>query len=242
MDVSDLRRKECDTPSTLETDPPGLGIALLNGCKLHVFMSGGGLRVASLTVGDKQKGYGEHPYLETALSHVGEDYLAGGRPYKEVYGGIYDHYLTGSSSPSTDLDAQIRRGRNLDAWRGDDGSIICEINGSADTPTPKGLRDAVMKDGQPREFKHRGFVYKISPSRFPNGEACVSIAIVGGRKPKNGAEGWFYPIVKTGKGSTFAEASQAALEDGGREDAVSSSVSYALITGSTPDAATMEES
>lgn len=213
LDASQVRRKDCASPGSLQFDPTGMAMALDDGCRLHVFRSGGGLRVARLEKDGELKGYGEHPYVETAFEHAAEDYLAGQRPYKEVYGGRYDHYLTGSADASSDLDAQILRGRTLDAWREKDGTVVCEISGLTQTPTPKGLKKAVEEDGQPRKFKHRGFVYEISPFTFPgDGSKGVSIKIVGGRKPKNGSDGWMYQIVKTGRGSSLTEASRAALE------------------------------
>lgn len=203
-------RKECAQPAMFDRDPPGMVAALEHGCRLHVFRSGGGLRVARLEKEGVLKGYGEHPYVELALGHAAEDYLAGQRPYKEVYGGLYDHYLTGSADASGDLDRQIVRGRTLDAWR-EDSIVICEIRGSAETPTPKRLEKAVMRNGKPRRFKHRGFEYEISPFTTPNGSKCVSISVVGGREARNGADPWVFHVVQTGRGDSLAAAIKAAL-------------------------------
>ena len=41
------------------------------------------------------RGYGEHPILLRALYYASEDYLAGGRPYDEVYGKLKPHHLHG---------------------------------------------------------------------------------------------------------------------------------------------------
>lgn len=212
MNASDLRRKECVQPAAFDQDPFGMAAALNEGCRLHVFQSGGGLRVARLEKDGVLKGYGEHPYIETALKHVAEDYLAGQRPYKEVYGGLYDHYLTGSAEASSDLDRQILRGRTLDAWR-ESGFVVCEIRGLAETPTPKKLEKAVMRDGKPRRFKHRGFEYEVSPFTFPrNGSKGISASVVGGRKPRNGADAWMFHVVQTGRGNSLAAAVKAALK------------------------------
>lgn len=96
---------------------PGLEQALRDGCKVHAFRSGGGLRVIRITTKDGQlKGYGEHPQVEDALSHANEDFLAGGRPYQEVYGGSKPNYLTGSSEPTSPLDDWLLHGHTFDAW------------------------------------------------------------------------------------------------------------------------------
>lgn len=85
-----------------------------NLAKLHAFRSGGGLRVLYIKEINNKKndslGYGEAPQFSEAVQHLDEDLAAGGRPYKEVYGKIYPHYLTGTS--------EIEEGRlgGLDWW------------------------------------------------------------------------------------------------------------------------------
>jgi hypothetical protein len=88
--------------------------ALRAGNTMHAFRSGGGLRVIRIEKGQRGalKGYGEHPGVDEALQHAAEDYEAGHRDYSKVYSskGLYPHYLTGSSSSETELDAWIRQG------------------------------------------------------------------------------------------------------------------------------------
>lgn len=201
----------------LETVPQGVPEALADGCRLHVFLSGGGLRVARFERGRPSgergvlKGYGEHPYFEKALAHAGEDYLAGQRLYSDVYGNLHTHYITGSSSPSSLIDAQILRGRTLDAW-GEDGGVVCEIHGQAEVLIPAELKRAVAEDGVSRLLWRRGFLYEISPFTFPNGEPGTSVRIAGGRKPQNGADAWVYSVTKKGSGADFRMAVLAALD------------------------------
>ena len=78
--------------------------ALRKGNVIRAFLSGGRLRVVHIEKGrhGKLTGYGEHPNIEDALKHAAEDFAAGQRDYKKVYGekGLYPHYLSGSSSAS----------------------------------------------------------------------------------------------------------------------------------------------
>lgn len=110
----------------------GIVTALKNGCVLHAFRSGGGLRVVRI---EKEKrggdlvGYGEHPMAADAFSHANEDYLAGGRKYEKVYGKIHPHYLTGAVPSGNDpLDAWIYKGFELDAYY-ENKKIVVELTG-----------------------------------------------------------------------------------------------------------------
>lgn len=95
--------------------------AIRTGCVARAFLSGGGLRVIRIEDANQElKGYGEHPHIDEALRHADEDYAAGGRPYDEVYGGSKTHYLTGSTTPNSELDAWIRQGSKFRATSKDD--------------------------------------------------------------------------------------------------------------------------
>lgn len=63
---------------------PNLENALKEGANIHVFRSGGGLRVVRLEKMGKLISYGEHPYFSTALSHAESDF---GLSYEEQYDG-----------------------------------------------------------------------------------------------------------------------------------------------------------
>lgn len=73
--------------------------------KLKAFRSGGGLRVLVLQHEEVQNkittlGYAEAPTFDDALRHLEEDVEVGHRPYEEVYGKLYPHYLTGTTEAS----------------------------------------------------------------------------------------------------------------------------------------------
>lgn len=93
---------------------PNLSKALKDGDCLHGFRSGGGLRVVHLNYASKTGGYGEHPHIETALEYAEDDLKVGGRKYKDFYGPMVDHYITGDSNPSSQLDEFILQGRDFD--------------------------------------------------------------------------------------------------------------------------------
>ncbi len=82
---------------------PNLEKALKDGAKIHIFQSGGGLRVVRVEKDGKLISYGEYPYLSGALSHAETDF---GLSYEEQYSGKkakYRHYLTGARAKSFDL-------------------------------------------------------------------------------------------------------------------------------------------
>lgn len=112
MDIDDLRVG--DTQPVPFGQYPALSEFLKKGGDIHGFRSGGGLRVIRASLNDELKGYGEHPYVEHAFNHCEEDLIAGGRDYRSVYGKLYDHYLTGSSTPSSIVDQWMCCGYGLD--------------------------------------------------------------------------------------------------------------------------------
>jgi len=67
-----------------EKSYPNLEKALKEGAKIHVFKSGGGLRVVRLEKDEELISYGEHPYFSTALSHAESDFELS---YEEQYEG-----------------------------------------------------------------------------------------------------------------------------------------------------------
>jgi hypothetical protein len=188
----------------------GIETALQKGCRLHSFLSGGGLRVIRLeTKGGDLKGYGEHPHVDDALVHANEDYLAGGREYHEVYGenAKYPHYLTGSTSTASELDAWVRQGRTFDAWWEND-QFVLELHGIQDVHAPKELHERVLATGNKEIWENRGFRYEITRSKFPNNEPCTSMRCLNAKK---GIGYLMYDFIKTGRGKTFAEALTTAF-------------------------------
>ena len=188
----------------------GIETALQTGCRLHSFLSGGGLRVIRLETENRVlKGYGEHPHVDDALAHANEDYLAGGRDYYEVYGenGKYPHYLTGSTSTTSELDAWVRQGRTFDAWWEND-QFVLELHGMQDIHAPKELHERVLATGKREIWEDRGFRYEITRSKLANGTG-TSMSCLNPRK--NGITHFMYNFTKNGRGKTFAEALTAAF-------------------------------
>lgn len=189
----------------------GIDQLLKDGCRLHAFCSGGGLRVVRIEKDSKLKGYGEHPQVEDALSHANEDYLAGGRPYKKVYGGTKPYYLTGSSTSTSPLDQWLLQGHTFDAWQNGEG-VVFQLKGLTDVKIPKEVRDSVMKSEQSATWKHRGYTYLSEPS-WIIGELGIHTKIIKSPKGKrSGSDPWMYRIAKTGYGKNFIEAMENAFE------------------------------
>lgn len=187
---------------------PGINAALDAGCRLHAFLSGGGLRVLRLELNGKLKGYGEHPNVEDALTHVSEDYLAGGRAYNEVYGGTHPHYMTGSSSSSTRLDSWLLRGATFDAWQeGDD--IVFQFKGSGENKSPEDLSQKVQNEGTVTWTSKRGVIYEATPTRFASGEMGTSTRVV---SSPEGVRPWMWHTTRTGRGKDFFGALAKAFE------------------------------
>lgn len=156
--------------------------ALRSGHNLRAFRSGGGLRVVRIEDLDaKLRGYGEHPYIETALQYADDDYIADTRPYHEVYGGTEDHYLTGSGESSSLLDDWVLRGQTFDAMF-QDNSFVFILYGFEKDKFPEEAWSTI-KTGGTYQWEKRGYLLEASPSVFPNGDIgaridCIRLAKV----------------------------------------------------------------
>jgi hypothetical protein len=181
--------------------------ALKDGCRLHAFRSGGGLRVIRLEKGGKLKGYGEHPDVLEALNHAQDDYKAGGRPYHEVYGGTHPHYLTGSSEASGPLDRWLLGGHTFDASI-QDGRVQVELIGTEHQEQPEGVLEKVTKNQETVEWAARGFRFRSTPSYHHNGVGCSTKVV---SSPEGKKDAWYYSVVKQGQADTFFGAVEAAL-------------------------------
>jgi len=191
----------------------GIEKALKEGCKLHGFRSGGGLRVIRLEdESDNLRGYGEHPTAEDALFHANEDFLAGGRPYDKVYGGLKPHYLTGSQHPSTGFDEWLLQGRTIDAYLAD-GKFVVELKGLFETKMPKEVYKKVKETGKPAIWENRGYTYQVIPDRGD----LVSLRVLESAEEEKDA--WMYRVTKTGQGQNFFEALNNAVDAEAVEDA-----------------------
>jgi hypothetical protein len=186
----------------------GIEKALQEGCKLHGFRSGGGLRVIRLEKANKLRGYGEHPNVEGALNHADEDFLAGGRKYGDVYGKSKDHYITGSNSASSELDQWILRGHTIDAYL-QGKEIVVELKGTEEVRTPKDLVEKMKKTCENVRWSKNGFTYISTPT-----STGYTTEVISAPKGKNtvGSSPWFYEVLKVGKGDKFYTALEEAIK------------------------------
>jgi hypothetical protein len=187
----------------------GIHEALASGCVVRGFLSSGGLRVVRIEKNGKLKGYGEHPEVDEAIKHADEDYLAGGRKYEEVYGDgkIYPHYLTGSLSTSSELDAWILKRRQFLA-ESLNGEVILKLTAVKQFIVPRENIEIVLNSGDSQEVKTRtGYTYLLRKTR--DGEVRISVT----SRPEgiDSKKDWFYDIQKIGKGKNFQEALDQAL-------------------------------
>lgn len=188
----------------------GIDKALKDGCRLHAFRSGGGLRVVRIEKGDKLMGYGEHPHIDDALSHANEDFIYGKRLYKEVYGVTKPHYLTGSPTPTSQLDNWILQGKTFDVWQ-DRDRVVFQLNGLILVEAPKKIVDRVLRSGVSATWENRGYTYRITRSVFSDSDFAASCKVINRQKCKKNNP-WMYYIVKTGHGKSFWTAMNKAFK------------------------------
>ncbi len=197
--------------NTVTKSIDGIKAALQAGCRIRAFRSGGGLRVVRIEKDNELKGYGEHPHIEEALQHADEDYLAGGRPYKEVYGGKKTHYLTGSCDKSNELDGWILKGSKFESWQ--EGEIIFfALKGMIKTHAPEEIVKRVLENGIPIQWENRGYTYESYRSYLGRSLGVSAKVIKSPEGKRSGADPWMHHISKTGQGSDFWEACQNAFQ------------------------------
>ncbi len=164
-----------------EADPKPFGVypliteQLRLGRILHGFRSGGGLRVFSFA--DDGIGYGEHPYAEQAMDLLEEDLAAGGRDYNDVYGKVHPHFVTGSSTPSSEVDRWVRAGNDFDVGYYPDGRFVFASSWGTEA-IPRALYAQVIESRIPVcHVDERGYIFAVFPSTLPNGDksACGRI-------------------------------------------------------------------
>jgi len=178
--------------------------ALQVGYHLRGFSSGGGLRVVILEKTKKKKSfYGEHPHVEEALNYLDEDVLAGGRPYKKVYGKKYPHYLTGATVSTSNIDSWLRWGHTFECWQ--EGKIIFfKLRGYAKYKIPDWVkREVEFRPGEPIQWKDRGFTFTTVPKTYGFG---YTIKVVKSPKESQGKDPYLIKVTRTGKGKKLWEA------------------------------------
>jgi len=203
-------------PKSARPDPDfdaKLTAALAGGARLHGFRSGGGLRVLRLERDDKLVGYGEHCNISGAMALLVEDYAAGGRPYKEVYGsldtdGEYELYLTGSPAPESFLDEWLLQGRTFDAHF-TDNAVTVELYGWEQFQVPESVKEAASANPDTKvRYVERGFTYEIVSHTRPR--VCVTARAIECPEGVLPVRALMWQTIQTGRGSTFERAVDAA--------------------------------
>lgn len=191
---------------------PGIEQALRDGHTFKAFSSGGGLRVVYIKGDDVDKGYGEHPHIEEALVHASDDYLAGGRPYKKVYGELYPHYLTGDTVSTSNIDLWIRKGSKFRCWY-ENNQVVLELGGYHREEFPENLVKEVQINLVTVQYTNeRGYYFELSPCQFADNSMSVSRKVIAEPIDGEHRNSDMYSITKTGYGSNFWEAVVSAFE------------------------------
>lgn len=187
--------------------------AVNEGCRIHTFRSGGGLRVVRIEDDHSLRGYGEHPHIGKAFKHAEEDLAAGQRSYRDVYGPIYPHYLTGSSNADCFLDAWTLKGYNFDLWK-EGNHFTTEMKGFFQLEWPQDLCTRVKETDNPETFSHRGWVIEVRPFIFPgDGTKGVSGHII--HKPEESPiqDPFLYQKEWKGEAETIESSIEIALQE-----------------------------
>jgi hypothetical protein len=190
-------------------DFPAIHKTLQEGGRMHAFLSGGGLRVIRIEKDQDLIGYGESPNIEEALSYLEEDCSAGGRNYREVYGKIHPHYLTGSCSSTSTLDDWIRQGHTFNCWyEGED--LVFKLYGINFFKFPEWVFEAIKKRPVIHWKDNRGFIIRFRKDwSFQGSISAKAVKAPKGRKIED-YNSWHFS--KTGRGLDFWKAMLTAFE------------------------------
>jgi len=188
----------------------GLEKALEEGCRLHGFRSGSGLRVIRIEKEGKLRGYGEHPNVEDALSYANEDFLAGGRKYTEVYGKLKHLYLTGSQETTSPLDSELLQGKKIDAYM-KDNEVVVELRGRVFVRPSEKVIEEAKRTGQPITWQNRGYTFRTTSEREKNLTQYITTVLKSPEKIEH-TDPWAYESIRIGKAKEFFEAINKALQ------------------------------
>lgn len=182
-----------------------------SGQRLHIFLSGGGLRVASFGTTSRQgcRFYGEGTTLKEGLRILSEDIASGSpRAYRDVYGPIEPHYYTGLASAESPLEADLLNRCTIDAMRvvdcanGMKRGILVRVSGPRHVEIPEDVKTAALA-GETVEFKdERGLTYRVSPdNEFLDGTpSATAVCLDAPDAP------WYYMASKQAIAPTLAQA------------------------------------
>lgn len=190
----------------------GIRTALDQGVTIHGFRSGGGLRVIRLEKDGELKGYGEHINVDEAMVVADEDFLEGHRDYKDVYGKIRPHYLTGSGDSSSQLDAWLLQGHTFDAYRTESGMIAVELKGWKHNEIPKNIEEQIRRHNKHFLWTDRGYTFESWSDTFPNGEIAIATNVLSAPEGMELGRGTFFPYMKMGESNNFDLAVQRAFD------------------------------
>lgn len=185
--------------------------ALQDGYKLHGFTSGGRLRVLTLEKG-KQKYYGEGVDFYAALRILGDDVVAGGRKYKDVYGEgkIEPAYWTGRYPDNGDaVDTWFYQGHGFDAYW-EDGKVIVKLIKRNLLRTPSSIVTMVTRWGKCVEWKFKDYE-TVYVSAVGERGGCSTSA------EGDGSDPWFKEIVFEGRGNDLSVAITNAMSQTEKE-------------------------
>lgn len=173
--------------------------ALQDGLKLHGFSSGGRLRVLSLDNNkDKQLYYGEGVDFHSALRILGDDVVAGGRKYKDVYGDgkIETAYWTGRyPTPGDVVDTWIYQGHGFDViW--ENNQVVVKLVKKHIVRTPTAITLMVRKYGKNIKWKFVDYD-TIYLSYIGDLGGCTTKVESDG---SDGSDAWFKDIAIEGSG------------------------------------------
>ena len=201
-------------------DLKSIEISLIDGCKIHAFRSGGGLRVVRITKDDVSKGYGEHPNINEALKHANEDYREGGRDYNKVYGVIYKHYLTGAiaiPSDKDELDIWVYQGHTFDAHY-ENGEFVVVLKGMENQEVPEDIIAYCKETGKSKYWTSpRGVKYMSTKGPVFDGvDSGIQTKCVSNKK-RIKIPFWDWEITKTGKAEDLITAFENSFKSIGVE-------------------------
>lgn len=174
---------------------PAIQEQLRQGNHMHIFRSGGGLRVVRIEkekYGGKLLGYGEYCNVEEALD-IADCKLAGEKSKYTI------QYLTGSCTNSSKLDQWVRCGYDTN-FRFENGKFVFMSHMNLDIRTPKKIVDRVINTGNSEEWEFEGRKYLSYRSKYKD-YGCTTKCI----SHEQYVDAWQYPIDHIVSANTFED-------------------------------------
>ena len=121
-----------------------------------------------------------------AFRHADEDYLAGGRPYKKVYGKLYDQYYTDSFMSDCAMDQFVKSGYNIDLKKSVDEKVFLTAHWTERIDIPKNIKNKILVNYETIFWNSDGRIFESKPEFFPSGDIGFSTKYILGPKSKLG--------------------------------------------------------